>query len=34
MLLEDEKDVLKWFKPVRGHFKINYTVERAYNLDL
>lgn len=33
VLLEDEKDVLKWFKPAREDFKIYYTAERTYEPD-
>ena len=33
VLLEDEKDVLKWLKPTRQHIKIYYTSESVYEPD-
>lgn len=33
VLLEDEKEVLKWFKPARGDFKIFYATDRTYEPD-
>lgn len=33
VLLEDDPEVLKWFKPARGEFKIHYSHEREYEPD-
>lgn len=33
VLVEDEQDVIKWFKPAREDFKIYYTPERTYEPD-
>ena len=33
MILEDEKDVLKWFKPAPGQFRIFYHSDQAYEPD-
>jgi type III restriction enzyme len=32
-MLEDDSNVLKWFKPARDDFKIFYTGENAYEPD-
>lgn len=33
MILEKDKDVLKWFKPGRGDFRINYASDASYEPD-
>ena len=33
ILLEDDRRVLKWFKPARGHFQIYYHQDHAYEPD-
>ena len=33
VILENENDVLKWFKPAKGDFQIHYTHEAAYEPD-
>jgi type III restriction enzyme len=33
VLLEDEKEVLKWFKPAREDFRIFYATDRTYEPD-
>lgn len=33
LILEDDTDVLKWFKPARGQFQIYYNKEEAYEPD-
>jgi type III restriction enzyme len=33
MILEDDGDVLKWFKPARGQFQIYYNKDAAYEPD-
>jgi type III restriction enzyme len=33
VVLEDDSDVLKWFKPARGQFQIYYNKDQAYEPD-
>ena len=33
VILEDDSEVLKWFKPARGQFQIYYNKEQAYEPD-
>jgi type III restriction enzyme len=33
VILEDDADVLKWFKPARGQFQIYYNKDQAYEPD-
>ena len=33
VILEDDGDVLKWFKPARGQFQIYYSKDQAYEPD-
>jgi len=33
VILEDDGDVLKWFKPARGQFQIYYNKDQAYEPD-
>jgi type III restriction enzyme len=33
VVLEDDPDVLKWFKPARGQFQIYYNKDQAYEPD-
>ncbi len=33
VLLEDDGDVLKWFKPAKGDFQIHYSHEESYESD-
>lgn len=33
VILEDDTDILKWFKPARGQFQIFYSKENAYEPD-
>lgn len=33
VILEKDKDVLKWFKPGRGNFRIYYTSDASYEPD-
>ncbi len=32
-ILEDDEDVLKWFKPARGDFQIHYSHDQSYEPD-
>jgi type III restriction enzyme len=33
MVLENDKEVLKWFKPAKGDFQIHYASEASYEPD-
>jgi type III restriction enzyme len=33
VVLENDRDVLKWFKPSKGDFQLYYTAEDAYEPD-
>jgi type III restriction enzyme len=33
VILENDKDVLKWFKPAKGDFQIHYASEASYEPD-
>jgi type III restriction enzyme len=33
VILENDKDVLKWFKPTKGDFQIHYSLDESYEPD-
>ena len=33
VILENDEDVLKWFKPAKGDFRIHYSQEESYEPD-
>ncbi|MBM4338296.1 MAG: type III restriction endonuclease subunit R [Deltaproteobacteria bacterium] len=33
MILENDREVLKWFKPAKGHLQIHYTSDASYEPD-
>ena len=33
MIIENEENVLKWFKPAKGDFPIHYSHEESYEPD-